>query len=491
MKGDSFRRQSDLAERYAVAHGLDLDTTLTFQDLGKSAFRGANLETGQLGTFLQAVRDGLVAEGSWLLVESLDRISRQKPRKALRTLEDILEAGVTLVTLTDGKVYTADALDDDPMALMWALMVAIRANEESAMKSRRVAAAWVGKRQKASESGKPLTARTPGWLRVEAGRFVVIEERAEVIRRIFRMTLEGAGRRRIVNALNAEKVPVFGTGAFWHDSYVMKVLSNPAVAGTLVPYRTVDAGGKRQRSALEPIQGHFPAVVGMETFERVQAMVSGRGLRDRTKGRRAPVHLFAGLARCPHCDSSMVRINKGSSNKAGKPHVVCTKAHTRAGCTYKAVHLDILERAVLDNWKHVLGQAPSGDPTLDAEFERVEGMLSALDDEIVNLAEALAAGFSPALRAKLDTAERQVDELQRQRNALIERASKASSPILGKKLADLETAFGAPQVDVPATNALLRQLLTAVVIDYPDGTLRFRWQHGGESQLLYAMPAES
>src|SRR5919202_870899 len=83
MKGDSFRRQAVLAQEYASRHGLDLDTDLTFRDLGVSAFRGKNAETGRLGDFLQAVADGLVPPGSFLLVESLDRISRQAARKAL------------------------------------------------------------------------------------------------------------------------------------------------------------------------------------------------------------------------------------------------------------------------------------------------------------------------------------------------------------------------------------------------------------------------
>ncbi len=83
IKGDSTRRQKDGAKKYAEEHGLDLDEKLTFQDLGVSALHGKNAETGALGVFLQAVREGRVEKGSYLLVESLDRISRKKARKAL------------------------------------------------------------------------------------------------------------------------------------------------------------------------------------------------------------------------------------------------------------------------------------------------------------------------------------------------------------------------------------------------------------------------
>jgi DNA invertase Pin-like site-specific DNA recombinase len=83
-KGDSSTRQALAAEQWAKERNVELDTELTFRDEGISAFDGLNVERGALGAFLKAVQTGEVPNGSWLLVESLDRISRQKPRKAAR-----------------------------------------------------------------------------------------------------------------------------------------------------------------------------------------------------------------------------------------------------------------------------------------------------------------------------------------------------------------------------------------------------------------------
>lgn len=44
--GDSFRRQTLLALEYAEKHNLILDETLTFHDLGVSAYRGLNAKSG-------------------------------------------------------------------------------------------------------------------------------------------------------------------------------------------------------------------------------------------------------------------------------------------------------------------------------------------------------------------------------------------------------------------------------------------------------------
>src|ERR1700741_37030 len=110
-KGHSLQRQTEAASAWAAANGVVLDEELTFQDKGVSGFTGANLETGELGVFLERVKDGTIPRGSWLLVENLDRISRQSPRKAMRVIEDIVGAGVTVVDLSDGgREYSAENL---------------------------------------------------------------------------------------------------------------------------------------------------------------------------------------------------------------------------------------------------------------------------------------------------------------------------------------------------------------------------------------------
>ncbi len=166
MKGDSFRRQADLSRTYANQHGLDLDESLTFQDPGISAYRGKNVKEGALGDFIRAVETGRVLPGSYLLVESLDRLSRDKVQQAFRQFSAILDSGVNIVTLTDGKVYTADSLNENFADLLISLATMFRAHEESLMKSKRLKAAWKSKRDKARAGGRKLTAMCPGWLRL-------------------------------------------------------------------------------------------------------------------------------------------------------------------------------------------------------------------------------------------------------------------------------------------------------------------------------------
>jgi DNA invertase Pin-like site-specific DNA recombinase len=403
IRGDSLRRQTDAATRYAALHGLDLDETLKFRDLGKSAYHGANEETGHLGNFLSLVEHGDITPGSFLLVESLDRLSRQKPRKAVKLLERVCEAGIVVVTLDDGRVYTDEVLDDDPLALMVALLVAARAHEESAKKGRRVAEAWGRKR--ANAASRPLTRLCPGWLRLRDDRsgFDLIPDRAATVQRVFNMTLAGTGQHDIAKTLNREAVPVFGRGTMWHRSYVKKVLADPAVTGTFTPQRVARVNGKKVRIPTEPVEGYFPAAVDKETFDKVASISSGRGA---TIGQNGMANILAGLARCPLCASTMTRINKGSSKRAGKPYLVCTKAKAGAGCEYRNVRLEYIEAAILDNATKLLIELPSPDEELQEKRLGLQATDDGIGDEIDNVVSAISAsGHSPALLERLRQAE--------------------------------------------------------------------------------------
>src|SRR4051794_39547768 len=81
-EGGSLARQARLTAEYCRKKGLTLDESLTLHDLGVSAFRGDNVRDGALAGFLEACRMGRVPSGSVLIVESLDRLSRDQIRPA-------------------------------------------------------------------------------------------------------------------------------------------------------------------------------------------------------------------------------------------------------------------------------------------------------------------------------------------------------------------------------------------------------------------------
>nr|MBA3623655.1 recombinase family protein [Methylibium sp.] len=463
--------------------------SLTFHDLGVSAFKGANVETGRLGDFLEAVRHGLVQQGSYLLVEALDRLSRLTPRRALNVLTDIVDAGVTVVTLNDNKAYSAGSLDGQPFDLMVALLLFMRGNEESATKSRRLRAAWEGKRLTAAT--KPLTSAVPAWIRLEgegaARRLVLIPERAAIIRRIYAGALAGRGQEAIAKGLIADGVPCFGKAKHWQRSYVLKVLCNRATYGLFTPHEYRYEGARKTRVPLDSVEGYYPAAILRETYDAVQDIRSTAHAAKPRAGQIA--NLFAGLATCPLCASTMTRVNKGSGPKGGRPKLVCVKAKAGAGCQYHGVDLGIAEDGFLSDVGEFIGNAPSGVAGLDEELDRLDVVASVLHEQIENIVQSLAeVESSEALIAKLRELEHELAVVRQDRGDVLDKLATGSSPVLAQRLRDIQTALQAQPLDRPRASALLRRVLRSVVIDYPNGRLTFEWKHGGESSVQYAWP---
>jgi DNA invertase Pin-like site-specific DNA recombinase len=479
LKGDSFRRQTDLAAAYALQHGLDLDTELRFADKGVSAFRGQNAATGALKMFLRAIEDGDIDPHCYLLVESLDRISRSAILEAQGLFQLILNTGVTLVTLADSKVYSYESVTANPTDLILSMLVMIRAHEESQTKSKRLKQAWIGKRAKVSLGETLLTSKVPGWLQIEGGAITVIEERAAVVRRIFSLTLDGQGKETIARTFNEEGIQPFGRASHWHASYVHKIQTNPAVIGTLSTSTLEHVNGKAFRQPSGTVDGYYPPIVDPETFSRVQSL---KVTTTKTKGKAPVQSILAGLATCHVCGSRMTRVMKGSGSKAGKPYLVCSKAKLGKGCEYKAVRLDYVEATIRHSYVD-LQEALSayGFEGLAREVDNLEASEMGGLDRIEELVDTITEmGRSPALTKRLRELE---NELEATRKAIKEKRSLMGSRSLAARLEDLQKAL---EEGTPATaNTALRELFSSVIVDYETGYLDLKAHSGAKVSIMY------
>jgi DNA invertase Pin-like site-specific DNA recombinase len=287
---------------------------------------------------MEAVRAGEVPQGSYLLLENLDRFSRFEPIEAMASFKRLCEMGVNVVTLYNERVFTAQLLRRDMMAIMELAFTFGRASEESEVKARRLKASWENKRAKADT--KKLTARCPAWLSLDSDRngFTVYQERAAIVQRIYGETLQGCSPHSIAYALNKEGVPVFGRGKHWHRSYIVKILDNASVIGTMTPHTIAHIGGKRTRSPEEPIEDYFPAIIEKAIYQRVQTMRATQSpMRGRHAGKEVNNIFAGGLIRCARCGGTLARLNKGKGTKGGV-YLVCSRAKAGAGCEYEAVH---------------------------------------------------------------------------------------------------------------------------------------------------------
>jgi DNA invertase Pin-like site-specific DNA recombinase len=328
-RGDSKRRQLEDCQAYCAAKGWPVVEVL--EDLGKSAWRGDHLTNGQLGKFAARLE---YPDDCVLVVERLDRLSRQEVRKTQRWLEDLCERGVKIAVVSGDRIYDDASLRGDLMNTFEILMRGKLAHDESAQKAERVIASKKNRLKEFESSGRLLTAKAPSWLTMTPDRkgWIVDEDKAEIVRDIYLLSAEGRGSPWICRTLNDRKVPSFG-GITWQISTVNLLLRQPSVEGDYVPGfsntkkdKTTIMGGRKI--------GYYPRIVPAKLVEEARAAFASRKQATGGRYRTGVANLFTGLLKCAHCDGQMSM--KQNSDPTPQRQLQCAGAIQHRGCDNKA-----------------------------------------------------------------------------------------------------------------------------------------------------------
>lgn len=335
--GSSKARQKDICGRHAAEKGWNVIGTIV--DDGVSAFSGMNVTSGELGKFIVDAEEGRWPNGVVLLTERLDRLSRQGFEELFAWIKRATMAGVTVATQDGGDSF-APGSRFETIDIMKMVLKGELARDESLNKANKVAAAWKDKRERIAGGERfVMTRRAPAWVKVEGtpAAFVLIEERAAIVRRIFDETVAGLGKAIIAKRLNQEGVATFGRASGWHSSYIQKILSSPTVLGDMQP-------GQKSRGTTrvligDPIAGYYPAVVDADLVARAHRSMASRSRRVAGRGRRL-VNLFSGIAKCGACGERMTFRGKGERVRADGERVnedflVCDSYQRGRGCANK------------------------------------------------------------------------------------------------------------------------------------------------------------
>ena len=402
IQGDSLRRQTALAREWCLKSGIPLVDN--YRDLGVSAFRSKNADKGALKAFLDRVESGVIEPGSYLIVESLDRLSRTDITYALQMFLGLINAGIVVVTLADDRVYDRNRINDGNFTdLIISLTILSRANEESRMKSLRVGQAWAAKRAKVSEV--KMTAMCPSWLKLSADRkkFELIPEKAKTVKRVFQMAAQGKGCLHIARVFHRENVPRMGKGGMWLPTGIKNILNSRAVIGEYQTGRRVN--GKRiLNDALIP--GYFPAVIPMDLFATVQRI---RRVRSSFRG-RGQGNPIAGLLYNVMTGRKMLRIV--ADQEKGYMYLVDPVSHVES-----TPRLSWHFRRFLDALLGACEAMTNCPPPAKKENHELEAALKRKDDievQIPRLVEFISTGFSASVEGKLRGLEKEKEDLEKE-----------------------------------------------------------------------------
>jgi DNA invertase Pin-like site-specific DNA recombinase len=413
-KGASLTRQSEGAANLCASKGWIL-LEKTYRDLGVSAYAGNNSSKGELGTFIRAVEDGEIEAGVILIVENLDRLSREAVPEAFTQFVRILNLGVEIYTLFDNQHYTKERISKDTATILMSILFMVRAHEESSTKSIRIKDAL--RRKKTTK--KIWASKYPHWLEIKDDTFIVKEYEASVIRKIFELYLLGYGSVMIARIMNEQfpRVPLMKNGASkWSPSLILIYLKNPAVIGTLVP------NDETQPWSLN----YYPSIILNEDFYLVQNKLGGpRNIKKTNVGNLMTFHCVCG---------SSVKIMGAATEKRDGRYLRCEAAIVDK-CSSETIRYAELERHLMET----LNSSEVGHdvPVPDKSSKKLE--LDVVNAQITNLSAAIAMLPNPE---QIPILVNQLAALQQQANSLTrEMQTTVPKTSLSKKFQRFRAAY--------------------------------------------------
>lgn len=430
--GSGMSRQAELLEGYlertGICAAMDDPNPVVLSDKGVSAFKGLNFSEGQLGEWMEEVRENKW-DGSILVVESTDRFSRLNPFDVMGYINTLMEHNVSIHDVMANIVINRRNSKDLPFVMMNAQ----RAYDESKYKSERIRKGWEKKREQAFNEGTIVTNKRPQWIDVEDNRYV-LNYKAAVVKEIFELYKTGLGCPTIAKTLQNKEGEQYKFNRAWTGELVHKILTNRRVTGKIFISELIrnDDDFKNPVTQKKYSKDVYPIVIDEEEFELVQELLksrrpsSGRVTVKKTEKEEVLIksNLFSGIARCMNCGGVMYHnsVRAKRTPKKGDPkteeyrYIRCL-AERDGLCNNKSMTYETVERFIVE---HLIGidiSTVMKEQVFNPEKEVLRIQIDQVKEQITNYENGIErrknAGKSVSfeMREELDDARLKLEEL--------------------------------------------------------------------------------
>lgn len=281
-------RQAEAFIEFCNKHGLTPNSD-PLVDRGLSAFHGRHRTKGALGAFIAAAEAGQIPPGSVLVVEDLDRFSRERASHGEELLLALFRKDLALGIVRDDVVVDR-ALYDDDLGLRVKLLTRRDAAHDSSKKlSGRISDVWKRRQRDWEEHRKPYLGKLsrPGWLTDDGVGFVEIHDSVKLIQRIFRLCAdENMGGTQIAELLNKDGIKP-GKADAYGPTRILNILHDRRVLG------------EKQWPDGSISLDYFPRIIDQKLWDAAQKAID---IRQSNKGRHGRgqviANLFQGASYC-------------------------------------------------------------------------------------------------------------------------------------------------------------------------------------------------
>ena len=346
----------------------------------------------------QAMRRELMAHRlDILVVKDFSRFSRRNSR-GLVELEDLRDAGVRIISIGDGIDFPND---DDWLKIQFQFLI----NEMPVTDTSKKVKSVIRRRQ---EDGKWICAAPYGYIVNKKQQFEVVPVEADIVRRIYRMYIDGWGYKKIANSLTDEGIPTprmaererkiaegedyrRSVKSAWSIATVQGILDNDFYIGTLRQGKYTRAkinGRDILRDEVEQIviENHHQPIMDYRTFAAVRALREKRA-KYNYRGVKINENVYSGFLECGDCGAPMFALGRRDL----KPAYTCGTYHRRgtAGCTTHHIRVDKLDELVKLYVKKVRDNSAEMLEKLNAELAREPEDVAETERSAANLEDVL------------------------------------------------------------------------------------------------------
>ena len=346
----------------------------------------------------QAMRRELMAHRlDILVIKDFSRFSRRNSR-GLVELEDLRDAGARIISIGDTIDFPND---DDWLKIQFQFLI----NEMPVTDTSKKVKSVIRRRQ---EDGKWICAAPYGYIVNKKQQFEVVPVEAEIVRRIYRLYIDGWGYKKIANTLTDEGVPTprmaererkmaegedyrRSVKSAWSIATVQGILDNDFYIGTLRQGKYTRAkinGRDILRDEVEQIviENHHQPIMDYRTFAAVRALREKRA-KYNYRGVKINENVYSGFLECGDCGAPMFAL----SRRDLKPAYTCGTYHRRgtAGCTTHHIRVDKLDELVKLYVKKVRDNSAEMLAKLNAELAREPEDVAETERSAANLEDVL------------------------------------------------------------------------------------------------------
>ena len=335
-----------------------------------------------------------------IIVKDLSRLGRHRTQTAM-FIDYLREHDVRVLSVTEN-IDTSNE-DDDLMIGFKGIFNDMYARDIS----KKIRAGYKQKQK----NGIVITVPLGYFKDKNTNEIVIVEEEAEIVRKIFDLYLSGYGLKAIAKKLNDEgiKSPQYYqnkmynkklpsnkpeiTGRYlWVNTTVKRILQNEFYIGTVTCHKTYTSKINHIRKVL-PEEEQFkhenfaPAIISKDKWEQVQFLLSSKRNNNVRASSSNPCHRYTGLIECGDCGCTFVCKKRKWKDKPERIEYNCNGYHRygKEHCTAHRIDEEYLDKLIYDELMSIKDEALANYKSIESDVKKWMSNKSSVNNKLKHL----------------------------------------------------------------------------------------------------------